>query len=56
MSLVRTVVPCHPDDRMYAASNFHIEASRVRIGRMVVQTVDLMQENSIYDAHASGQG
>jgi hypothetical protein len=41
-SRVRTVMPCRPDGRTFAASNFHIEALRVRTGRMVVRMVDLM--------------
>jgi hypothetical protein len=35
------VLPCHPDGRTFAASNFRIEASRFRTRRMVVRTVDL---------------
>jgi hypothetical protein len=34
-SRVRTVMPCRPDGRTLAASNFHIETSRVRTWRMV---------------------
>jgi len=33
------VVPCYSDGHTFAASNFHTEASRVRTGRMVIQTV-----------------
>jgi hypothetical protein len=54
LSRVRTVVPCRPDGRTSAASNFHIKASRVRNKEMVVWTVDLMHAISISDARASG--
>jgi hypothetical protein len=53
-SRVRTVLHCHPDGRMTAASNFHIEASCVRTSRMVVRMVDLMHAISIFDARAFG--
>jgi hypothetical protein len=48
-SRVRTVLP----GRTFAASNFHIEASSIRAGRMVVRTTDLMHAISISDARAS---
>jgi len=48
------VLPCRPDGRTFAASNFHIEASRIYIGRMVVRTADLMHAISIFDARAFG--
>jgi hypothetical protein len=51
---VRTVRHCRPDSRTSAASNFHIEASRVQTGGTVVRTADLMQAISISDACASG--
>jgi len=41
-SRIRTVLPCHPDGRTFAASNFHIKASSVQTRRIVVRTVDLM--------------
>jgi hypothetical protein len=47
------VLPCRLEGRTFAASNFHIEASRVRTGRMVVRTADLMHAISISDARAS---
>jgi hypothetical protein len=47
-------VPCLPDGRKSAASNFHIKASRVQTKRMVVQKADLMHGISISDARASG--
>jgi hypothetical protein len=50
---VRMVLPCRLEGRTFAASNFHIEASRVRTGRMVVRTADLMHAISISDARAS---
>jgi hypothetical protein len=53
-SRVRTVLPCLLDGRTSAASNFHIEASRVRTRRLVVQTGDLMHVISIFDTRASG--
>jgi hypothetical protein len=53
-SRVQTVLPCRPDGRTFAASNFHIKASRVRTGRMVVRTADLMHTIFISDARASG--
>jgi len=53
LSLVRTVVPCHPDGRTSTASNFLIKASHVRTGEMVVRTVDLMYAISISNARAS---
>jgi len=52
-ALVRTVLPCRPDGRTLTASNFNIEASGVRTRRMVVRTVDLMHEISIFDTRAS---
>jgi len=55
MSRVRTVVPYCPDGHTSIASNFHIEASRVRTKRMVVRTADLMYGISISDACESGQ-
>jgi hypothetical protein len=48
-------VPCRPDGRTSATSNFLIKASRVQTGGMVVQTVDLMHTISITDARASGR-
>jgi len=45
---------CRPGGRMSAASNFHIKASRVRTGEIVVRTANLMQAISISDARASG--
>jgi hypothetical protein len=42
-------MPFHPDGRTSAARNFHIKASRLRTGGMVVQTVDLMHAISISD-------
>jgi len=53
-SRVRTVRHCRPDGRTSAASNFHIEASRVRTGGTVVQTADLMHVISISNARTSG--
>jgi hypothetical protein len=50
-SRIQTVLPWRPDGRTSAASNFHIESSRVRTRRMVVRTVDLMQAISIFDVH-----
>jgi hypothetical protein len=46
------VVPSHPDGRTFAASNFHTQASCVRIEGMVVRTVDLMHVISISDVRA----
>jgi hypothetical protein len=48
------MLPYRPDGRTFAASNFHIEASRIRTRRMVVRTVDLMHAFSIFDTRASG--
>jgi hypothetical protein len=53
-SRVHTVFPCLPNARTSTASNFPIEASRIRTRRMVVRTVDLMHTISISKAHASG--
>jgi hypothetical protein len=53
LSSVQTVVPCPPDDLTSAASNFHIEASRIQIGRMVIQMADQMHAISISDARVS---
>jgi hypothetical protein len=47
------VVPCSPDGRTSAASNFLIKASRVWTGGMVIRTVHLMHAISISDARAS---
>jgi hypothetical protein len=52
-SRVRTVRHCRLDGRTSAASNFHIEAPRVRTRRMGVQTFNLMHAISISDARAS---
>jgi hypothetical protein len=52
-SRVRTVLPCRMEDRMFTASNFHIEASGVQTKRMVVQTVVLMHTISIFDTRSS---
>jgi hypothetical protein len=52
-SRVKTVLLCHLDGCTFAVSNFHIEASRVRTGRMVVRMANLMHAISISDAHAS---
>jgi hypothetical protein len=46
-------MPCRPDSRTSVASNFHIEALRVRTGRMVIRMADLMHTISIFDALAS---
>jgi len=54
-SRVRTVLPCRLDGRTSTASNFYIGASRVQIGRMVVQPADLMHVIFISDANASGR-
>jgi hypothetical protein len=54
LSLVWTVVPCHPNGRTSVASNFHTKASRVWTKGMVVRTVDLMHAIFISDARASG--
>jgi len=48
------VMPCRQDDRTFAASNFHTEASRVQTGRMVVWTTDLMHAIFISNARTSG--
>jgi hypothetical protein len=53
-SRVRTVRHCRPNGRTPAASNFHIEALRVRTKRMGILTVNLMHAISISDARASG--
>jgi hypothetical protein len=53
-SVVWAVLSCRSDGRTFAASNFHIEASRVRTGRIVLRTTDLMHAISISDARASG--
>jgi hypothetical protein len=53
-SPIRTVLLCHLDGRTFAASNFHIEVSRVRTRRSVVWTVDLMHAISIFDTRMSG--
>jgi hypothetical protein len=55
LSSIRTVVPCRPDGRTSAASNFRIKASSVRTKGMVVRTVDLMHAISISDARTSGR-
>jgi hypothetical protein len=51
-SRVRLVLAYRPDGRTFAASNFHIEASRVRTGRMVIRMANLMYAISISDARA----
>jgi len=53
-SRVRTILSCCPDGRTFAASNFHIEASRVQTRRMVVRTGDLMHAISIFYFLTSG--
>jgi hypothetical protein len=53
LSRVQTVVPCLPNGRTSAASNFHIKSSHIQTKGMVVQTVDLMHAISISDARAS---
>jgi hypothetical protein len=55
-SSIQTVLPCRPDGHMFAASNFHIKASHVRTGRMVVRTVALMHAISLFDTRVSGPG
>jgi hypothetical protein len=54
LSRVRTVLPCRPDCRTFAARNFHINALRVRTKGMILRTVDLMHAISIYVARSSG--
>jgi hypothetical protein len=54
LSRIRTVLPCRPDGRTFAARNFHIKASHVRTIGMIVQTVNLMHAISIYVACTSG--
>jgi hypothetical protein len=53
-SRIQTVLPCRPDGCTSLASNFHIEASRVRTGGMAVRMVDLMHAISIFDSRESG--
>jgi hypothetical protein len=46
------VLPCRPDGRTSAASNFHIKALRVRTKVMVVRMLNQMHAISISDARA----
>jgi len=48
---IRTMLPCRPDGRTFAASNFLIKASRVRTSRIVVRTVDLMHSIFIFEPY-----
>jgi hypothetical protein len=52
LSCIWTVVPCHPDGRTSAASNFHIKDSHVQTRG--IRTVDLMHAIFISDARVSG--
>jgi hypothetical protein len=48
-------VPCRPDSRTSAASNFHTNASLAQTKGMVVQKVDQMHIIFIFDASAPGE-
>jgi hypothetical protein len=48
------VLPCRPDGRTFAASNFLIKTSCVRIRRMAGRTGDLLHAISIFVERASG--